>query len=111
MVPATLLYYNAFAIAERLEMRPLIAHCYLGLGKLYQHIGERERSTGSHRRHDDEQRYALLARLEETEAKTTSWRGRATSTDHDVLKKVAPTFDSGPSRHFAAPRNLVVIGA
>ncbi len=35
-------YRKALAIAERLGMRPLVAHCHLGLGKLHQHIGERE---------------------------------------------------------------------
>jgi class 3 adenylate cyclase/tetratricopeptide (TPR) repeat protein len=29
-------YGQAIALAERLEMRPLIAHCHLGLGRLYQ---------------------------------------------------------------------------
>jgi hypothetical protein len=30
------------ALAEELGMRPLIAHCHLGLGKLYQRTGKRE---------------------------------------------------------------------
>jgi tetratricopeptide (TPR) repeat protein len=40
-------YREAFAIAERLGMRPLVAHCHLGLGKLYQHTGKREHA-GEH---------------------------------------------------------------
>jgi tetratricopeptide (TPR) repeat protein len=40
-------YLEAFAIAERLGMRPLVAHCHLGLGKLYEHTGKREQA-GEH---------------------------------------------------------------
>jgi len=32
------------ALAEPRGMRPLIAHCHLGLGKLYQRTGEREQA-------------------------------------------------------------------
>jgi class 3 adenylate cyclase/tetratricopeptide (TPR) repeat protein len=32
-------YHAALAVAERLGMRPLVAHCHLGLGKLYRRIG------------------------------------------------------------------------
>jgi tetratricopeptide (TPR) repeat protein len=38
-------YRHALAIADELGMRPLVAHCHLGLGTLYQQIG----------RHDDAQ--------------------------------------------------------
>jgi hypothetical protein len=31
-------------LAEELGMRPLLAHCHLGLGKLYQRIGSREQA-------------------------------------------------------------------
>jgi hypothetical protein len=31
--------FGALIIAEELEMRPLQAHCHLGLGKLYRRIG------------------------------------------------------------------------
>ena len=34
-------YRTAIALAEGLEMRPLIAHCHLGLGKLYRRKGKR----------------------------------------------------------------------
>jgi class 3 adenylate cyclase/tetratricopeptide (TPR) repeat protein len=33
---------QAMALADELGMRPLVAHCHLGLGKLYQRIGKRE---------------------------------------------------------------------
>jgi class 3 adenylate cyclase/tetratricopeptide (TPR) repeat protein len=35
-------YRQALALAEELGMRPLVAHCHLGLGKLYQRTGKRE---------------------------------------------------------------------
>ncbi|RPJ36314.1 MAG: adenylate cyclase, partial [Planctomycetaceae bacterium] len=35
-------YRQALALAEELGMRPLIAHCHVGLGKLYRRIGKRE---------------------------------------------------------------------
>jgi tetratricopeptide (TPR) repeat protein len=35
-------YREALTLAQRHRMRPLIAHCHLGLGKLYRHIGETE---------------------------------------------------------------------
>jgi len=34
-------YQQALALAEELGMRPLLAHCHLGLGKLYTKIGRR----------------------------------------------------------------------
>ncbi len=34
------------ALAEELEMRPLVAHCHLGLGKLYRRTGKREKALG-----------------------------------------------------------------
>jgi hypothetical protein len=30
--------------AERLRMRPLLAHCHLGLGKLYRRTGKRDQA-------------------------------------------------------------------
>jgi len=35
-------YKKALALAEPRGMRPLAAHCHLGLGKLYRRTGERE---------------------------------------------------------------------
>ena len=35
-------YRAALALAEPRGMRPLVAHCYLGLGKLYRHTGKRQ---------------------------------------------------------------------
>jgi hypothetical protein len=37
-------YRNALALAEELGMRPLVAHCHLGLGKLYRRTGKREQT-------------------------------------------------------------------
>jgi tetratricopeptide (TPR) repeat protein len=34
-------YYRAIALATELGMRPLVAHCHLGLGKLYLRTGDR----------------------------------------------------------------------
>jgi predicted protein tyrosine phosphatase len=35
-------YRQALAFATELGMRPLVAHCHLGLGTLYRRIGKRE---------------------------------------------------------------------
>jgi hypothetical protein len=35
---------QAFALAEELEMRPLVAHCHLGLGKLYRRTGDHQQA-------------------------------------------------------------------
>ena len=32
------------ALASQLGMRPLVAHCHLGLGKLYRRTGKREQA-------------------------------------------------------------------
>jgi class 3 adenylate cyclase/tetratricopeptide (TPR) repeat protein len=37
-------YQQALALAEELGMRPLVAHCYLGLGRLYGQTGQREQA-------------------------------------------------------------------
>jgi class 3 adenylate cyclase/tetratricopeptide (TPR) repeat protein len=37
-------YRHAMALAAELGMRPLVAHCHLGLGKLYQYTGKREQA-------------------------------------------------------------------
>jgi tetratricopeptide (TPR) repeat protein len=37
-------YQQAFALAEELGMRPLQAHCHLGLGTLYTRIGRTEQA-------------------------------------------------------------------
>jgi tetratricopeptide (TPR) repeat protein len=37
-------YHQALALAEELEMHPLVAHCHLGLGKLYRRTGTREQA-------------------------------------------------------------------
>ena len=40
--PAEAHYQQALALAEELGMRPLVAHCHLGLGRLYGQTGRRE---------------------------------------------------------------------
>jgi tetratricopeptide (TPR) repeat protein len=37
-------YRKALALAEPRGMRPLVAHCYLGLGKFYRRTGQREQA-------------------------------------------------------------------
>jgi class 3 adenylate cyclase/tetratricopeptide (TPR) repeat protein len=37
-------YRQALTLAEELGMRPLIAHCHVGLGKLYRRIGNRQQA-------------------------------------------------------------------
>jgi tetratricopeptide (TPR) repeat protein len=37
-------YCEALALAEELGMRPLVAHCHLGLGRLYRRTGKRDQS-------------------------------------------------------------------
>ena len=37
-------YRKALALAEPRGMRPLVAHCHLGLGKLYRRTGKREQA-------------------------------------------------------------------
>ena len=37
-------YREALALATELGMRPLVAHCHLGLGKLYRRTGKREQA-------------------------------------------------------------------
>jgi tetratricopeptide (TPR) repeat protein len=39
-------YGQALALAEELGMRPLLAHCHLGLGKLYLRTGDRPKAQG-----------------------------------------------------------------
>ena len=42
--PAQAHYRQALALAEELGMRPLLAHCHLGLGTLYAAISQREQA-------------------------------------------------------------------
>ena len=37
-------YGAAMALASELDMRPLLAHCHLGLGKLYRRLGKRQQA-------------------------------------------------------------------
>ena len=49
-------YRQALALAEELGMRPLIAHCHVGLGKLYRRTGDLEQARASHQRRRDDAR-------------------------------------------------------
>jgi tetratricopeptide (TPR) repeat protein len=40
-------YRQALALAKELDMRPLVAHCYLGLGVLYRCTGKRQEAQTS----------------------------------------------------------------
>jgi tetratricopeptide (TPR) repeat protein len=40
-------YQQALALAEELGMRPLVAHCYLGLGQLYHQTGRAEQARAA----------------------------------------------------------------
>jgi len=42
--PAAAHYRQALALADELGMRPLLAHCHLGLGTLYATTGQREQA-------------------------------------------------------------------
>jgi tetratricopeptide (TPR) repeat protein len=37
-------YHQALTLAEELGMRPLLAHCHLGLGTLYAKVGQRQQA-------------------------------------------------------------------
>jgi hypothetical protein len=41
-------YWQAIALATELEMRPLVAHCHFGLGKLYRRTGDRAKGHEHH---------------------------------------------------------------
>jgi tetratricopeptide (TPR) repeat protein len=40
-------YHRALTLADELGMRPLVAHCHVGLGRLYRHEGKRQ-NTDEH---------------------------------------------------------------
>jgi tetratricopeptide (TPR) repeat protein len=44
VAPAETAYQHAIALAEELGMRPLQAHCHLGLGKLYGKMGRHDKA-------------------------------------------------------------------
>src|SRR5215471_6826985 len=44
IAPAAAHYQQALALAEALGMRPLMAHCYFGLGRLFSRTGPREQA-------------------------------------------------------------------
>ena len=45
--PAAIHYCQALALAEELGMRPLQAHCHLGLGTLYLKVAQREQARAA----------------------------------------------------------------
>jgi tetratricopeptide (TPR) repeat protein len=47
VAPAEAHYQQALALAEALGMRPLVAHCHLGLGRLYGQIGRAEQARAA----------------------------------------------------------------
>ena len=47
-------YRDALALAEQLGMRPLVAHCHLGLGKLYRRTGGAQAGAGARRHGGDD---------------------------------------------------------
>jgi tetratricopeptide (TPR) repeat protein len=47
VAPAEAHYQQALALAEELGMRPLVAHCHLGLGRLYATTGRREQARAA----------------------------------------------------------------
>jgi len=62
-------YIKAMAISGELGMRPLIAHCHLGLGKLYRRTGNREQA----------QEHLTTATTMYREMGMTYWLGQAES--------------------------------
>jgi tetratricopeptide (TPR) repeat protein len=47
VAPAEASYQQALALADELGMRPLQAHCHLGLGTLYRHMGRLEEARAA----------------------------------------------------------------
>jgi tetratricopeptide (TPR) repeat protein len=60
-------YGDALALAEELGMRPLVAHCHLGLGRLYQRTDKGERA----------QEHLTAATTMYREMGMTYWLGKA----------------------------------
>jgi tetratricopeptide (TPR) repeat protein len=60
-------YHQALALAEELGMRPLAAHCHLGLGTLYQQLG----------RHDQAQVELIQAAEQYRAMEMTFWLAKA----------------------------------
>jgi tetratricopeptide (TPR) repeat protein len=47
VAPAEAHYQQALALAEELGMRPFVAHCHLGLGRLYHQTGRAEQARAA----------------------------------------------------------------
>jgi tetratricopeptide (TPR) repeat protein len=67
-------FEQALALAEELQMRPLAAHCHLGLGKLYRRTGKREQA----------QEHLITAATMYREMGMTYWLEQAGSTPNAV---------------------------
>ena len=88
-------YYRALEYAEPRGMRPLVAHCHLGLGKLYRRTDRREQAeehlataTTMYRE------MGMTYWLEKAEAEVTNLGDRLASTPP------APVVDPSPSRRY-----------
>ena len=71
-------YRQAIALAEDLGMRPLLAHCHLGLGKLYRWAGNRQQAedhliTATTMYRDMDMRFWLV----QAEAALATWNNDA----------------------------------
>ena len=67
-------YRDAAAMAERIGMRPLVAHCHLGLGKLYRRTGKQQ----------DAQRHLTTATTMYREMGMTYWLDKAEAEIRDL---------------------------
>jgi class 3 adenylate cyclase/tetratricopeptide (TPR) repeat protein len=67
-------YAQALALAEPRGMRPLVAHCHLGLGKLYRHTGKRQEA----------QEHLTMATTMYREMDMTYWLERAVAETNEL---------------------------
>ena len=84
-------YREALALAEPRGMRPLVAHCHLGLGKLYRRTGKREQA----------QEHLTTAATMYREMDMQFWLEQAEAT-RELRPRVAD--DDNVGRHARPPR-------